>query len=278
MFPSITRSIGLIKSSWTVLSEDKEILLFPIISAIACIIVVASFIIPSILIGMGLNQASDNSVIMYAGLFIFYLITYTIVIFFNVGLVTCANIRLNGGDPTFSDGISTATRHFRQILAWALISATVGVVLSILRDRNNVIGQIISSLLGTAWALLTYFVVPVMILEDKGVIESITRSASLFKQTWGETVVGQGGISLICVLLALAGLIPVMLLMVTGVTSLQVAGIVLYLLFIVVLIVLGSALQGIFNTALYLYAKTGKVSPAFEDAQIQSAFVQKTKY
>lgn len=275
MFSSIGRSIGLIKSSWSVLSKDKEILLFPILSAIACVLVVASFIIPSILIGMGFHQTSSSSLIMYVGLFIFYLITYTIVIFFNVGLVTCANIRLNGGDPTFSDGISNATKHLKQILAWALISATVGIVLSLLRDKNNIFGQIISSLLGTAWALLTYFVIPVMILEEKGVIESITRSASLFKQTWGETVVGQGGIFLIFMLIVLAGLIPVVLLFFTGITAVQIAAIALYLIFIVVLLVLGSALQGIFNTALYIYAKTGVVSPAYDKAQITSAFSPK---
>lgn len=272
MFPSISRSLGLITSSWTVLSKDKEILLFPILSAIACLLVVVSFIIPSVLIGMGLNQESDQSVIMYAGLFVFYLITYTIVIFFNVGLVTCANIRLNGGDPTFSDGITNAFRHLSQIITWALISATVGVLLSVLRDKNNALGQLVASLLGTAWSLLTYFVVPVMILENKGVVESITESASLFRKTWGETVVGQGGITLIFFLIGLVGVIPVILILMTGIIALQITVVALYLLLLVVLMVLGSALQGIFNTALYRYAKTGVISPGFEDEQIRGAF------
>ncbi|PKL60483.1 MAG: hypothetical protein CVV33_02455 [Methanomicrobiales archaeon HGW-Methanomicrobiales-4] len=272
MFPSISRSIDLIRASWSVLNKDKEIMLFPVLSGIACIIVVASFIIPSVLIGAGLKTIPGNQYLLYVGLFIFYLITYFIIIFFNVGLVTCANIRLNGGDPTFSDGISNALRNIHRILVWSLISATVGVILSLIRDQKNIVGQIISSLLGTAWALLTYFVIPVMILEEKGVVEAIKDSASLFKRTWGETVVGQGGIMLVFGIIAMLGMIPVVLSILSGYTPLIIAVIGLYLLLVVVLGVIGSALQGIFNTALYLYAKTGTIPSAFNAEQIEHAF------
>ncbi|MFH0966324.1 MAG: DUF6159 family protein [Methanobacteriota archaeon] len=272
MFPSLSRSINLIRASWSVLNKDKEIILFPILSGIACIIVVASFIIPSVIIGAGLKTLSGNQYLLYLGLFIFYLITYFIIIFFNVGLVTCANIRLNGGNPTFSDGISSAIKNLHRILVWSLLSATVGVILSLIRDQKNIVGQIISSLLGTAWALLTYFVVPVMILEDKGVVEAIKDSASLFKRTWGETVVGQGGIMIVFGIIAILGLIPVILSFLSGYTPLIIAVIGLYLLLVVVLGVIGSALQGIFTTALYLYAKTGNVPSAFNTDQIEHAF------
>ena len=272
MFDSISRSISLIRSSWSVLNKDKEILLFPILSGIACLIVVISFIIPAVLIGAGLKGIEHNSLLLYGGVFVFYLITYFIIIFCNVGLVTCANIRLNGGDPTFSQGFSHAISHLQQILAWSLLSATVGVILSVIRGKDNIVGQIISSLLGTAWSLLTYFVIPVMIIEEKGVLESMKISASLFRRTWGETVIGQGGIALIFVLIGLAGLIPVLLAFLIGNGSLLIAIIGFYLLFVVILAVIGSALQGIYNTALYLYAKTGSVPPAFDTDLIANAF------
>lgn len=277
MFASFRRSLDLIKTSWSVLSQDKEILLFPILSSIACLIVVVSFIIPAVLTGAGISTLSDHDILTYGILFIFYLITYFIVIFFNVGLITCANIRMNGGDPTFSDGISNAIRHLPRIVAWALISATVGVILSVIRDKSNVIGQFISSLLGVAWTLLTFFVIPVMILEEKGVIDSIKESAVLFRRTWGETVVGQGGITLIFGLIALLGLVPVFIVLLLGNGPLIVTTIGLYLLLIVILAVIGSALQGIFNTALYLYAKNGSIPSAFSADLIKNAFVPEKK-
>ena len=168
-------------------------------------------------------------------------------------------------------------KNLHKILVWALISATVGVILSAIRDQNNVVGQIISSLLGTAWALLTYFVIPVMIIEEKGVIDSIKDSASLFKKTWGETVVGQGGIMIVFAIIAIIGLIQVFLSFLSGNTALIIAVVGLYLLLIVILAVIGSALQGVFNTALYLYAKTGIVPSAYNSDQIAHAFKQKNQ-
>jgi hypothetical protein len=275
MFESIGRSIALIKASWGVIQKDKELLLFPVLSGIICIVIAASFLIPAILMGIGLDTKNHSSPLVYVGIFIFYLVTYFVVIFFNAGLVACAHIRLTGGDPTFSDGISAAKQNIAQIFVWALISATIGLVLQAIRDNNNVVAQLISSLIGVAWSLLTFFVVPIMIIEKRGAIDSIKESASLFKRTWGETVVGQGGIALIFVLIALIALIPVFLLMLTGVGELIIAAVSLYLLLLIVLFVMVNAMQGIYNTALYLYAKNGTVPDVFSKDLIEKAFKNK---
>ena len=275
MFESIGRSIALIKASWEVLRNDKELLLFPVLSGIVCIIITASFLIPAVLMGVGLKTEHQNSPLVYVGIFLFYLVTYFVVIFFNAGLVACANIRLTGGDPTFSDGISAAKQNIGQIFVWALISATIGLVLQAIRDNNNFVAQIISSMIGVAWSLLTFFVIPVMIIEKRGTIESIKESASLFKRTWGETVIGQGGVALIFLLIAIIALIPVTLLMMTGVGEIMIAAVSLYLLLLIILFVIANAMQGIYNTALYLYAKNGTVPSVFSKELIEQAFRQK---
>jgi len=275
MFESIGRSIALIKASWEVLRKDKELLLFPVLSGIICIIITASFLIPAVLMGVGLNTEHQNSPMVYIGIFLFYLVTYFVVIFFNAGLVACANIRLTGGDPSFSDGISAAKQNIGQIFAWALISATIGLILQAIRDNNNIVTQIISSMIGIAWSLLTFFVIPVMIIEKKSVLESIRESASLFKRTWGETVIGQGGVALIFVLIALVALVPVVLLMMTGVAELMIAVVTLYLLLLIILFVIANAMQGIYNTALYLYAKNGTIPAVFSKELIEQAFKPK---
>lgn len=276
MFESFSRSLALIKASWVVIKKDREILLFPLLSGIICIIITASFLIPAVLMGVGLNVNHETSPLVYLGIFLFYLVTYFVVIFFNAGIVACAHIRLTGGDPTFSDGISAAKENIGQIFIWALISATIGVILQAIRGNNdNIITQVISSIIGVAWSLLTFFVVPVMIIEKRSTIESIKESAGLFKKTWGETVVGQGGISLIFVLIAFVALIPVILLLLTGVEALIIVAISLYLLFLIALFVIANAMQGVYNTALYLYAKTGVVSDAFSKELIENAFQTK---
>lgn len=275
MFESIGRSIALIKASWGVIQKDKELLLFPVLSGIICIVIAASFLIPAVLMGIGLDTKNHSSPFVYVGIFLFYLVTYFVVIFFNAGLVACAHIRLTGGDPTFSDGITAAKQNIAQIFIWALISATIGLVLQAIRDNNNVVAQLISSIIGVAWSLLTFFVVPIMIIERRGAFDSIKESASLFKRTWGETVVGQGGIALIFVFIALIALIPVFLLILTGVGELIITAVSLYLLLLIVLFVMVNAMQGIYNTALYLYAKNGTAPDVFSKDLIENAFKEK---
>jgi hypothetical protein len=275
MFESVGRSIALIKASWEVLKKDKEILLFPVLSGIICIIITASFLIPAVLMGVGLDTKNQSSPLVYVGIFLFYLVTYFVVIFFNAGLVACAHIRLTGGEPVFSDGLAAAKKNIGRIFVWALISATIGLVLQAIRDNNNVVTQIISSIIGVAWSLLTFFVIPVMIIEKRGVLESVRESASLFKRTWGETVVGQGGVALIFVLIGLVALVPVSLLLMTGIEALAILAITLYLLLLILLFVIANAIQGIYNTALYLYAKNGTVPSAFSKDLIEQAFKPK---
>ena len=277
MSGSLSRSIELVKESYNVLKSDKMIVLFPVLSGIACLLCIAIFLVPAFLIRTNYPEGVISEILLYGALFVFYLVTSFIAIFFKTALITCANIRLSGGDPTFHDGISNSTGNIGKIFAWALISATVGVILSIIRDKTNFIGQIIISFIGVAWNLLTYFVVPVMIFEDKSVISSIKESGQLFRKTWGESIVGSGSIALIFVVIALFALIPLFFLLLSGNSLLEIGGIIGCIILVVILAIGASALQGIYTTALYQYAKTGKVPSQFRSELITDAFVQNVK-
>ena len=185
MAGSITRSIELVKESYRVLKNDKQLLILPLMSGIACLVFIAVILVPAFILGSQPDPGLSSEIFLYGGLFLFYLIMSFIVVFFNSALITCVYIRLTGGDPTLSDGISNAKGHIGKIFIWALLSATVGVILSIVRDNTNFLGQLIISFIGMAWSLVTYFVVPVIIIEDQRVIASIKESAQLFRKTWG---------------------------------------------------------------------------------------------
>src|SRR3989338_6585205 len=170
MFQHFSYSWQLVKESFAVLKKDKEIMLFPIVSGILTVIAFLLLFVPAGILTLGKDLSSP---FFYALLFIYYVITSFIVIFFNTGLITCAQMRLNGKDPTFKDGIKNAWKHLGSIIVWSLISATVGLILRIIIDKieeseklgplGKIIGSIFISLLGMAWNLLTFFVIPVMI-------------------------------------------------------------------------------------------------------------------
>jgi hypothetical protein len=269
MFESIGRSIEIFQTSWGVLMADKKLLVFPALSGIISLLVLATFILP-LVIGKFLG-----GLFFYGALFVFYLVSYFVVIFFNTALISCVNARLHGGEMSVGEGIGNALGHFTSILGWALISATIGIVLYFLRERGGIFGRIASALVGGAWGLVTFFVVPVLVLEDKGVFDAIKESTALIRKTWGESIIGSGSIMLVFVVIGILGFLGVLATLLLG--SFTVFGItlVLFIALVIVLSVVAAAMQGIFVTALYSYAKTGTVPSAFPRDLVQNAFVQK---
>lgn len=275
MFESIGRSIELFKTSWGILMADKKLLAFPFLSGMVSLIVLATFILPLILAEFVQAVVPFGELFFYGALFAFYLVSYFVVIFFNTALISCVNARLQGRDMSVGEGLSNALQHFTSILGWALLSATVGIVLHLLRERGGVIGQFASAIVGGAWGLVTFFVVPVLVLEDKGVFDAIRESASLIRKTWGETIIGSGSIVLVFLIIGIVGFFGVIATLLLG--SMMVFGIALalFIALVIILAVVAAAMQGIFVTALYTYAKTGTVPSAFDRDLIQNAFVQK---
>src|SRR6185295_2327308 len=285
MFNRFSRSYQLVRHSWAVLKQDKEILIFPVLSGIASLAVAASFIVPLVIFGM--HQPAETApagahkdpefqmqAAWYAYLFLFYLVSYFITIFFNVGVMHCASIRMNGGDPTVADGFKGAFARIGAIFMWSLVSATVGMILRAIEERAGIVGKIVSAIAGVAWSLLTYFAVPVMIFEGAGVFRSIRRSGELFKKSWGEAVIGESGMGLFFACLFLLGLIPAGLAVYLG--AMGSAGVVLAvvlgavaLFYWIALAVISAALQGVFHVALYRYAATGQVPSEYPEELIQ---------
>src|SRR4029077_13330612 len=89
------------------------------------------------------------------------------------------------------------------IAGWALVSATVGLILRIIEDRSARIGQIVAALLGMAWTVVSFLVVPILVIENKGPIAALKDSTALLKKTWGEQLVSNFSFGMIFFLLAL---------------------------------------------------------------------------
>jgi hypothetical protein len=235
--------------------------------------VLATFILPLILAEFVQSAIPGGTVFFYGILVAFYFVSYFVVIFFNTALISCVNARLQGKDMSVGEGLSNAARHLPSILAWALVSATVGIILHLVQRRGGFIGRVVAALVGGIWSLVTFFVVPILILEDKGVVDSVKESVSLMKRTWGESIVGSGSIMLIFIAIGIVGLLFVFATLLVGSMIVFGSAVVLFILLVVVLAIVASAMQGIFVTALYTYARTGTVPAAFNQDLIQNAFI-----
>jgi hypothetical protein len=203
----------------------------------------------------------------YLFAFLGYLVTYFVGIYFNAAVVGAASMRMDGKDPTIGDGLRMANARLGKIFGWALLSASVGMLLRMISERSGLLGKIVVGLVGAAWGVVTFFVVPVLLFEPLSVGGSVRRSAQLFKKTWGEQFVGNGSIGLVLFLLW----IPVIAVGVLLALAVPVLGIVVMLLAIGALAAAGGVLSAIFNTALYRYA-AGVPQAVFAEDDMRAAF------
>jgi ABC-type multidrug transport system fused ATPase/permease subunit len=277
----IKRSWELTKASLNVLKHDKELIVFPIISAVMMVVITLTFLIPT-LVGNFLDQIINTGIPFfgYVVLFLFYLVQYFVVYFMSTALVGAAMIRLRGGNPTLKDGFQIALHRISPILGWSLVSATVGVILKMLsnqsKEKGRGLASMLSSLLGAAWSVLTFLVVPVIAVEGLGPIEAVKRSWELLKRSWGEQIVGTMSIGLIFLLIGLAGggvLVNIgvgLFILLDNVWPVAIIGILLVIL-IMILSLLNTTLNGIFSASVYAYASEGRVG-LIEERLLQNAF------
>src|SRR6266852_2102192 len=172
----IGRSFQLMRQSYRILMQDRELMVLPLISGAIIVAVVVAMAL-----GFGVDTAriEQHGPGLYLPLFLMYVVTYAIGIFFQAAVVAGATERMRGGDPTVGSALSAAARRLGPILMWAIVAATVGMA----------IRTIHASLFGAAWSLATFFIVPVLVLEEQSIPASFRRSVGVFRQTWGETVV-----------------------------------------------------------------------------------------
>jgi hypothetical protein len=184
------RSWDLLKSCFGILRSDKELLLFPILSGIAGLLVMALFAVPLMLAGLFERGFMPFNLIVF---FLFYLCQAMVIFYFNAALVGAALIRLEGGNPSFGDGIRIANAHAMPILGYAAISATVGLVLRSGRKKRG-ISSTLGKLAGMAWVVATTLVLPIIVSRPIGPLDAIAESTRLLKKTWGENILGAVGI------------------------------------------------------------------------------------
>lgn len=279
MFERISNGWRLTKESFTVLKMDKELLVFPLVSGIACLLVLASFAFPIMNLEF-FQQILDegdagNNPVVWVVLFLYYFCNYFVIVFFNSALVACAIIRFKGGDPTVSDGFRAAFSRLPQIAAWAAVSATVGVILRMIESRSEKVGQFVAGLMGAAWTMVTYFVVPVLVVERTNPVEATKRSFAIIRKTWGESLTANFSTSIIFFLASLVGVAAV----IGGGTLLSngqsVPGSILLgcgILYLLVVALVSSAINSIVLAGLYLYAAEGNVPGHFDNGLVHDAF------
>jgi hypothetical protein len=269
----IKRGWALTKKSWALLNRHRELVRFPLYGGIATIVLGLVFL------GPGAFALDKHSYGIGVPLIVIGIYVLSVVgIYFSVGLAACADLIFRGQQATVADGIAVANSRFTQICGWAALSTAIALIIGALENQGGALGNIAGRLIGTAWSLVTFLSVPVIAIEGTGPIETLKRSASLFKARWGQQITGNIAIGGVVFLL---GFLPGVALIVAGLVvwpSVGFAGAVLVVigaLVICVALLVSKALSGIFGVALYRYALDGQVIGGFTQEDLESAVKQK---
>ena len=269
------RTWQLMGASWQLLKQHKRLVMFPLISAVVLALVIAVFGVPLFATGQAQQYLSDPHhprQQMYVTLFIFYFVSYFVMIFFNSALIAGVLKQMDGEQPTLGDGLRAAWQRLPQIFGWALLSSTVGFVLRLIEERVGFIGRIVVGLLGMAWTVTAFLVVPVLVAEGDGPITAYRRSVEMLKRTWGEQIIGNVSFGLLFMVLGVVPAIIVMLLAAAaGPAALMVVGAIV-VIYLVGLGLVQSTLQTIYQAAVYRYAADGEAPGGFDKELIAGAF------
>ena len=132
MAGKIRSGLELSRQSWSALGQNRQLILFPLISGIAMIMVTILFFIPEAFAFRPILESEEPSagqwILAFVVLFFYYLVASFVITFSNTALVG-ATLKMVAGEPaTVGDGISVAMSRLGKIIVYPLISATVGVI------------------------------------------------------------------------------------------------------------------------------------------------------
>jgi len=269
----------IVRESWQILMQNKGLAWFPVFSAVASLLalIILGLLFFFIIMSGDINaltniSARSTDIITYAALLVYYVVMFFITNYFMAGIYIVVQGRFNGQNLSVADGINGANQNIKKIFIWSLVSATVGVVLRIISDKSKWLGKLVAWLFGAAWALLTYFSLPALIIGQRSVGASFKESAALIRKTWGETIIINFSVGLFFTFIVLGiMIICFVIFMLVPVFEMFVLAAALFVVSMIGISILSSTLSSIFKLALYQFALTGNVPAGFTSDLIRGA-------
>jgi len=269
----------LFKESWRFFRSDSEMIWIPLVFCAMNLVLLAFIFGVSVLVWLSLGMAGESEVpgyVWYIGMFTVYAAAAFSVALSQAAVVHTVATRARGGDATLSESLRAAFSFSGTLFVWALITSTVGIILHYLAERSQLLGKIVAWVLGTAWSVLTYFVVTAVVLEKQTAFPAIKRSGAVFRSTWGETFVSNISLGLVFMLAHAIAIVlfigAIVLGVLSGWTVSYIVAFVLLIIWFSVAAVVYEVLHAVLKTLLYMYA-TEQSLPANFDQELLSSML-----
>lgn len=284
MFKRLSTSYNLVSIAFRYIAKDMELLGYTLLSIVSVLLIVVGFyyidhfyfwLVDTIISSLArqetilIEDIKNNiteifsgtmwKVLLFTIIFVLYLISNFITLFFNGAIITSVQRRIDWKDNQFIDGLKDSFQHIRRIITWSSITSTVGILLDFIQQifwRNSIVINIIARLIWGLWDILTFFSFPLMVLKNMWVQDAIKESSNLFKKTWWERAIVYVWVwSIFGILYFLLFLLSILI---CFYGFLWIWGMV-FIWWILLLIILSSTSNTIINTLLLHYAYTWKL-------------------
>ena len=264
----------LFKSCVDFLKANKDLMALPIISLLSSLVMMV------LLLGGGIFELSmakhydSHFAVGIVLLGIAYFALSFLTIFFNATLIVCAATRLKGEAMTLRQAFGTTSKRIPSLIGWCLVSSVIGLLINALERSHNILETIVAFVIGFSRALCSYFVLPIMVLENMGPIAALKHSVRKFRRNWRRV----GSVQMIFLLFFMAviagvaaasqliGYFPVIPVpVIIGVCVLA------YLAFMAFSVTLGA----VANSAIYLHTLKEVTVPYFDASLLDSVIVRR---
>lgn len=275
-FTRLSNGWTLAKTSFQVLRNNKQLIMFPVLSGISLILLIGSFI--GAMFGFGIlgenffEEQGQNKLFVYGVTFLFYVVNYFVIVFFNMALIHCADLYFKGEENiTVRQGLAFSVSRIGAIFAWALFAGTIGALLKIIQENSGLLGKIITGIIGVVWNVATFFVVPIIAYENVNPVDAVKRSSSIMKEKWGESIAANFSFGLVQFLLIL---VAVAIGFVLAAAIHPIVGIAVGASLVFLIMAIISATQTIFMSAVYRNIN-GTLDDHFNQQMIDDLFQKK---
>ena len=278
----LARTQAIMSAAWQIIKEDKQLLLLPIASSLCLMALTATIVVPAAVGSLTGVPAPEElrqlASLPYVGLFLFYVSAYAIGIYFNAALACCVLRKLEGKSSSIMDGLRDATACLPQILGWAVVATTVGLLLKMVERRSGFIGRLIVKVVGVAWSVATFLVVPILVAEKKWPLDAVRESVQLLRKTWGDNLLAGLGFGLLYFLWAIPGLFAFLVGfgMIASHPMIALIIMVLAILYFPLLGLVLSTMSTIFDVVLYRFAQHGALASGFSRDLLETSFVTRS--
>jgi hypothetical protein len=275
VFDRIRHGLTLTKKAWGVIRSHSGLVKLPIIGGVVGLVAFVVLAVPGVVL-----LDSESTWVVVGGVVLLLLgalLAGWAVLFFNVVLVAAADQALRGEEPDIAAANRAARSRLGAIVGWGLVQFGVGFVLGAMSESKGAAGRVAASFGAAMWSLVTFLVLPVLAFEGIGPFAAMKRSTALFRERWGQQVIGNvviGGVAGVIVFVGVVVGLGGVYLVIAGGTTATVAGVLLVSIGVIVTLggaVFGGATRNVFGVALYRYVAEDRALGPFTETDLAGA-------